>query len=455
MQKLQNHSRWAGLLAVVWLAGCAHGQRKQVDAMGHAVHQAAPQPEETEAARALLDDEHEAQLEKSSLVRAVLARNPSLESARLAWQAVVAQQPQATGLSDPTVSYTLAPASVRSSKVRFGQVVKVEQRFPWPSSLGLAGDVALSDAEAARSDYEAVRLDLALLASVLFDEYAKVVRLLELNVEHRSLTEDIKAAAIAQYETGRAPQQEPLQAEVELSHVLHEEVVLQSKLAVVVAQLNQLLHRAPQASLPPPMRIEFVRTEIGESTVLQDQALAGRPELRATESRILAREFAAELTQREFFPDLGVMGEYNSMWNEVQHRWMVGVSLNVPIQIKARRGAVDQAAAELSMARANFEALSDEVRTEVEQRRQRVLEAEHVLNLYRTRLLPAAEAQIDAARAGYETGRNSFQALIDSERSLRKLEIQYEEALGTFGQRSAELSRALGQTPGLREGDAP
>ncbi|MDH3728486.1 MAG: TolC family protein, partial [Myxococcales bacterium] len=183
MWKFQNETLWAGLLAAVWLTGCAHGQRNQINAMEHALKQAAPQPEETEAANALLESEHDGPLEKKELVRAVLARNPSLESARMAWQAVVAQQPQATALSDPMVSYSLAPASIGSNVVRFGQVVKIEQRFPWPSKLGLAGDVVLSDAEAARSDYEAARLDLALLASFLFDEYAKVVRLLELNVE--------------------------------------------------------------------------------------------------------------------------------------------------------------------------------------------------------------------------------------------------------------------------------
>ena len=116
---------------------------------------------------------------------------------------------------------------------------------------------------------------------------------------------------------------------------------------------------------------------------------------------------------------------------------------------------MDQAKADLGRARADFEGLSDEVRTQVDQSRQRVLEAQHVLTLYQKRLLPAAQAQIKAARAGYETGRNSFQALIDSERSLRTLEIQYEEALATFGQKGAELSRALGQTPGLPEGGTP
>ena len=394
-------------------------------------------------------------LEREALVRAVLARNPSLESARLAWRAVLAEQRRVTTLDDPFVSYSLAPASVRSNSVRYGQVVKVEQRFPWPSTLGVAGEVALSDAEAARADYEAVRLDLALLASFLFDEYARVVRLLELNVEHLELCEDIKAAAMAQYQAGRAPQQEPLQAEVELAHVLHQGVVLESEQTLIVASLNRLLHRAPQAPLPLPATVHFEPIEVANTTELQDNALERRPELKAKQARVSARESATELTQRAFFPDLGIMGEYNSMWDDPEHRWMVGVSLNLPIQLKARRGAVDQAEAELGMARADLEGMSDEVRTQVDQSRERVLEAQHVVALYQERLLPAARAQIEAARAGYETGRNSFQALIDSERSVRNLEIEYEAAIASFSQREAAFTRALGQTPGIPEEGTP
>ena len=142
----KNRAVTTGLLTAIGLTGCAYGQRSQIDAMEHALERAAQQPEEAEAVIALLENGRDGPLEKNELIRAVLARNPSLESARLTWQAVVAQQPQATALSDPNVSYSLAPASIRSSDVRYGQVVKIEQRFPWPSTLGLAGDVVLSDA---------------------------------------------------------------------------------------------------------------------------------------------------------------------------------------------------------------------------------------------------------------------------------------------------------------------
>jgi len=451
----QRSALFVSAVALTPVIGCAHGQRDQLAEMEREVLRASPDSKEIQAAEEVLAADTSQPLDKESLVRAVLARNPSLESARFTWEAVVAKQPQATALDDPRVSYSLAPASIRSSVVQFGQVVRVEQRFPWPGTLGLSGEAALSEAQAAKSDYEAIRLDLALMASFFFDEYARIVRLLELNGEHRQLTEEIKSSAMAQYEAGRASQQEPLQAEVELSHVLHEEVVLEAELAIVVAQLNRLLHRLPHSELPPPVRASFVPMDVGDTETLQELAIERRPALSATQSRVLAQDFEAELAEREFFPDLGLMGEYNSMWRETQHRWMVGVSLNLPIQIKSRRGRVDQANAELSRARADLESLTDEVRTEVDQTRRRVVEAHHVLTLYRRRLLPAAEAQIRAAKAGYESGRTSFQALIDAERSLRTLQTEYENALATYAQQGAALDRALGRTPGISERGAP
>lgn len=444
------------LLSASSLVGCAHGQREQVETLQRSVERAAPPTRQEDIA---WTTEHDAAtpagLERGELVRAVLARNPTLEAARQAWQSVIHQQRQATTLADPTVSYELAPASIRSNNVRYGQVIRVEQHFPWPSTLGLAGDAVLADAEAMGADYHAVKLDLALAASVLFDELVKVDRLIALNVEHRRLTEDIKAAALSQYQAGRAPQQEPLQAEVELSHVLHEAVLLEADRAVVVARINQLLHRLPEAPLPPPRREEVTAPDLGDSMTLQEQAIESRPELAAGRARVTARESDAELTQREFFPELGIMGEYNSMWREAEHRWMLGVSLNLPVQVRARRGALDSAEADARRARANLEGLTDEVRSQVDQRRRRVLEAHHVLTLYQDRLLPAAEAQIQAARAGYEAGRNSFQALIDAERSLRKLEIEYEQARASLGQRTAELARALGDFAAAGSGGAP
>ncbi len=439
------------LVLGVGLGGCAHGQRAQYDALQSAIDEARPGNSTYDARTAEQASFSDATaLERAALVRAVLERNPNLDAARQAWRATLAEHPQARSLEDTMASYSLAPLSIRSDVVRFGQVVRLEQRFPTPGKFRFAGDVALAEAEAMRGNYEGVRLTLALMASSLFDEYYRVTRVLVLNDEHRQLIEDIRASAMVQYESGRASQQDVLQAEVELAHIIHQRFMLESERKVIVAQINGLLHQRPELELPaPPQQMTSPSIDVPETAGLQQAALARRPELHAARSQLRAADAAVVLARRDYSPEIGLIGEYNSMWAETDHRWMTGVSLNLPFQIRSRKGAVDEAHARAEQAAAELSSMHDGVRVEVEQARQRVLEAQHVVHLYQVRLIPAARAQIEAAGFGYDTGRSSFQALIDAERSLRTLEIEYEGALAGLGQRAAELDRASGIVPGL------
>jgi outer membrane protein TolC len=432
-------------------SGCAHGQHARYEEMESALREASESSAYEEQPEDPVSWAMDVPLDRETLVRAVLSRNPSLEAARQAWRAALSAHPQARSLEDTMASYSLAPLSIGSDAVPFGQVVRIEQRFPTPGKFRFAGEVALAEAEAKQSSYESVRLTLALMASSLFDEYYRVARLLELNDEHRQLIEDIKSSAMVQYEAGRVSQQDPLQAEVELAHIIHQRVMLESERQVIAAQINGLLHQRPELPLPaPPERIEPRAFDVSSTETLQQQALETRPELDAARSQLQGADSAVGLAKRNYSPEIGLMGEYNSMWAETQHQWMAGVSLNLPLQIRSRKGAVDEAEARAEQAAAELSTKRDEVRVEVDQARQRLLEAQHILQLYQERLIPAARAQIDAAEFGYETGRSSFQALIDAERSLRTLQIEYEDSLASLGQRAAELDRARGVVPGIR-----
>lgn len=396
------------------------------------------------------------ELNREQYVRAVLDNNPNIEAARQAWRAALAQYPKESNIDDPVLQYSFAPLSIASSEVRYGQTIQLSQMFPWPGKRSMAGEVALAEAEAAREDYAATRLQLALMASLLFDQYYAVERSLELNAQHRALAEDIKRAAEARYEVGQGSQSDPLQAEIELAQVEYQRLTLTSRRAIITAQMNGLLHNRPDLALPPPPKeLDLPEMPALEAPALQQEALANRPEIKAQQAQLAGRHKARELADRAYYPDLGVMAQYSSMFAEYQHQWMLGFSVNLPLQLGARDASVTQAEASIAQVRAKLAGVSDEIRVEVEQARQQLIEAQAVVQLFQERLLPAARAQIDAARAGYVTGRESFQSLIAAERSLRNVEIEYQEMLATLGERRAELMRTLGRIPGLmQEGGA-
>lgn len=395
-------------------------------------------------------------LERAELVQEVLRRNPSLRAARWAWKAALARYPQVTSLDDPILGYGNAPKSFGSDDVDDAHKVDLSQRLPFPGKLSLRGEIALAEAEAARHDLGAVRLRLATIASLLFDELYFLDRSLAINAEHIELLEEFKRIATARYETGDASQQDPLQAEVEHAHLVHREVVLGTARRVAAEQLNVLLHRAPDAPLPaPPSALALPPRDALDREALTAEALRARPELRGVEARIAARESAVALARREFFPDLTLTASRSTLWQASDLQPFVGLQINVPLRIARRRAALDEAQARLEGAESERAGLEDEVRLAVASGVDRVEEARHVLELFASRLLPASRDQVAAARAGFETGRNSFLALIEAERNLRTTRLGYEEAKTDLSRRLAELERAVGRIPGLRAGATP
>lgn len=389
-------------------------------------------------------------MDRAQLVHAVLARNPNVDAALHAWRATVERQPQADALPDPRLEYSFAPLSIGAQNVDYGQVITVRQDFPFPGRLSLRSAVAIAEAAAAREDYATVRLQLAVMAAQLYDGLYTIERALEINDEHQRLLEDVRSTALDQLTAGRANQDAPLQAELDLRRVQLDRIQLVAQLRVVRARLNGLLHRAPERELPATVaRLEVTAETLPSSAALQSRALGGRPELRAAGHRVDARDAARELAEHEQLPDFGIMASYNSMWPGFAHQLMVGVSITVPLQIDAHVAAVREQDARSAEARSRREAVEDRIRVEVEEARAHVVHARGTLTLIEGRMLPTARDQLEAARAAYVTGRGTFQPVIDAERSLRTLELERLRAEADLHTAEADLLRAIGAVPGV------
>jgi outer membrane protein TolC len=386
------------------------------------------------------------------LLEAVLARNPSIEASRQAWRAALARLPVETSLDDTTLAYTIAPGSVPSEDIRFGQVIQVRQRFPWPGKLDLRGAVVLAEAAARREDYATLRLNLGLIAALLFEDYFLVTRFLVVNAEHIVLLERLAVSAGARYSVGLGSQLDPIQAEVELAHLDHRRMVLLTRLAMTSAQLNGLLHRPPEALLPPPAQPAVVQAPTASADEMLEEALTARPELLASQARISGAESRIDVALSEYDPDVTLAATYNSMWAQPEHQVMIGFSINIPWQLARRDAAVDEAEAQLARLESEHEALADEIRVDVVLGRLRLVEAHYVVGLYEARLLPAAREQLAAAEAGFGTARNDFSALIEAQRNLLSVELGVIEALSEIHSSAAELDRVLGRLPALQGG---
>jgi outer membrane protein TolC len=440
-------SRRSCLALGVALAGCADGaQARQHDSMVATISRAesdhAHHGEISDAALVV-----DGRLDRSAVVAAVLARNPDLDAARAAWRAAVAGYPSAVALDDPMARYALAPLGIGSS-LPFGQRIEVSQKLPWPGRRQRRGDSALADAEAARADIEVLRLDLAEAAIDAFDDDYIATRALEINQHHRELLERIENSVIAQYTAGRASQQDPLEARTHIIELDRERLMLETQRRAAVATLNRLLHRRAGAELAPPVLRAATATTTTPPAAVSGEPSREHPGRVAAEARLRARRAEAEDARLAFYPSFEVMGSYDSMWDAWQHRWMIGVGVEIPLQREKRGGDVERARAEQARAAAELAAVADRLDEARARARDAVEESTRALDLYQAQLLPTARQRVDAALAGFSTGQNPFSAVVMAEHQLRDVELAIERARADLDRHLAALERAEGRIPG-------
>jgi outer membrane protein TolC len=381
-------------------------------------------------------------LERSELIAAVLERNPSIEAARQAWRAAAERPAQTSGLEPLMVSWGVAPLSV-GADVPFGQRLELVQSFAARGSRRVRAGAAAAEADARAADLDALRLELARRAALLHVDYVLVHEAQRLNAEHVELLEELRRVATDRYAAGLGSQQDPLQAESELAHLLHDGVLLSTERELLVIQINTLLHRPADDPLPPPA----AAAPPADPARDEADAVAARPELRALAAMVGAREAELELARLAGRPRVGAMASYDSMWSDREHRLMVGGAVTVPLARSRVRAGVAESEAHLARARSELEAMEGQLRGEVRQRAARQRESHHVLDLFASRLLPVAADRVQAAIAEFQSGANDFLTVIEAERNQRHVELDHRRALADFERNRIELAHATGDLP--------
>jgi len=441
----------AGWVLALALCACASAEQSDHYVALRARIEAAPGPAATAAEPEPIGSSGE--LSRPALVELVLARNPGVDAARSAARAALARWPQERALPDPMFGYGLRPQSLSSSQVDPGHDFELSQGLPFPGKLELRGERALSEADAAEGELARERVRLASLASIAFDQYWLAERALETNARESELLAQAHEVALARYAAGTGGEQDALATETEQAMLEHRAIELGAERRIAAERINALLDRPPELELPrAPRELEPPPGAELDRPALVARALERRPEIRAQQADVRARDADVALARREFLPDFTLRAGYDTSWQEVPLRPMVGLELNIPLQLERRRAALEEADARLAREKSRLRSLENRVRLEVGIALQRLHEARHLLELSDSRLLPVARSRASAARAGFASGRVGFLELVEAERALASAEQSEFDARAELSRRLAELARAVGDIAGTPEG---
>jgi outer membrane protein TolC len=382
----------------------------------------------------------------SQLIREALARNPEIQAARQQVEAAKQRVLQARSLDDPTLSVQLwnVPQTFNVTQTQ-NVIVGMSQTFPFPGKLALKAEVASRSAEIAEQALHAKERELIARVTQAYYDLFLAHQLIQIHHEQVDLLKEFVEIVTAQYRAGRASHLDVVRAQVELSSLYQQLPVLEQRRDTAQARLNTLLDRDPRFPLGPPEepRERQIEKDLED---LYSIAVNARPELKAAQLSIQRNEHAYRLAERQYYPDVTVEVQRFQNFHATDGFGAV-VSIKMPFAfwVKPKYGAAAQeAVAAIAAARAEQRTLENVTRFQILDLLAKVRASWEVAMLYRTTLLPQAEQAVEAALAGYRTGKTAFLDLIEANRAWRQLRLDYYQALVEREQHLAELERVIG-----------
>lgn len=443
-----NHDNRIGLRLIILIALVSVGERSHGQTLTDTPFRTTDHVALTPSAP---DSAHESGgqlLTEERVVADVLANNPSVEQMIAVWRAAQTRIRQDRALDDPIVSASVAPQSFRSNDV--GYRIEASQKLFFPGKRNLRARAAAFEACAAQKDVARIRQQLAEEASQAYYDYFLVFRSQAINEESIEIVKQLKVNAESRFATGRALQQDVLQADVESGRLEEQRLSLVRLEAVARARLNTLLNREPNEPLQAVPIDLMTPTPPDESSVLLAQALGQRPELQALAQQAEAERSKWALAHKEYYPDYEVLGAYDTFWRapDGDLRAMVGVRMNAPVRRGRRDAAVAEAQSRIAEKILAYRKVANDVRYEVTEAYEGVRESDAIVRLYGERLLHTAEQSVTQAQSAYATNRSDFLTLLTAQQSLIELRMKYYEALSEAFKRRAALRRAVGEPVG-------
>ena len=383
--------------------------------------------------------------------RIALAENPEIHVAARKVAMAEAHVPTTGRLDDP--QFMLRNWQVPLSKpwdLNASQnMLMLSQSLPGPGKRPLQTSIAQSEVTVAKDELESVRLRIRVEVRKAFFDLLLAQEEMRIHDQHVDIARQVIEAARIKYTVGKVPQQDVLKAQAEISMLKQRLYEMEQQEVVLKAKLNQLLNRRADAPLglavtEPQHEFEFQSEELFR---LAEQM---RPEIKKAQAEIQRNEAERSLMKKEFFPDYKLGAEYGYMnsgftdFSGSDNVVMFRVGFELPIWQSKYRAGVREAEKMIESSRAGLEAAQRQTSYDVQDAYFKLETARRTSELYKTALLPQAEARFNASEAGYRTGKVEFLDLLESERFLLNARVMAAMAEGNVGMELGRLERAVG-----------
>ena len=384
------------------------------------------------------------------VVAEALQNNPQIRAMQAKWDAAREKPVQERTLADPSIQYSgMDMVNGGSWPDTAEKRISIQQEFPWFGTLGSRGRVAEKDAELVHDDHMTMELEVVMSAKESYFDLYAVQHSLSITRSEHDVLKRMEAVAETRYATGQVGQQDVLKAQTEITMLQQRLLELQQQEATLKAKLNLLMNRPTDAPLGLAVTAPAAEVDADAGDLLA-KAERIRPEIKGAQAEIERSQAQRELMEKQSYPNYRLGVEYRNVgvdWSNFSRgddMLMVTVGFDLPIWRTKYRAGVREAEKSAESSRAALEAAERQTSFDVHDAHFKLLTAKRTLDLYRTTLIPQAEARLGASEAGYRAGKTEFLELLESERFLLNARLMEAMAEGNLGTQLARLERAVG-----------
>ena len=378
--------------------------------------------------------------------------NPKISAARALARAAQARVSGATRPPDPQLqlgwmNYSL-PNLAPMPTTGMTQL-QVMQMLPLGGKLALAGRAAGAQASATNERANDVVWELRSQTAMAFYDLYTTDQSLRVARETLRLLQDIEKTAESMYRVGEGRQADVLRAQVEIAKMAEDTLRMQAMRQSMVARLNALLDRAADAPVASPALPSFPDS-VPDRASLEAIALVGRPMIRAGLEDVNAAEASEKLARKEIWPDLQVGAQFaqqpSPMGGGTERMGSLMFGASIPVFARDRQLRMrDEAGAMKQMAQADLASMRAETRGKIGEAYANLMRARNLSQLYRSTVLPQAQATVALAMSAYRVGGVDFMTLLDDQMTVNRYQQELYALDADQGKAWAELEMLTGR----------
>ncbi|MCB1887921.1 MAG: TolC family protein [Rhodocyclaceae bacterium] len=386
----------------------------------------------------------------ASLLAYAREHNPELQARAADVGAERARIDAATALPDPRVQVelmdvtnevagggaSLLPGDVGVTRYR------LIQPLPYFGKLALRGELAARRAERGEARLDVARVDIEAAIAAAYVRYYRAVSQGRIQRETLALLEALERLVLTRYGVGLVPQQDAVRVQAEITAVKIDLLETERLVEDARVSVNAALPRSPDAPLAVPEALPAM-APVGAFDALAARARERAPLLASLRSDIAMAEAEQAIVTRERYPDFA-LGLTNNRPKQGDATWDVMLEVTIPLQQSRRRSDEASAGQRVLAARARVEAEAARIDGQLGRAVAAFRSARDKAEMLSRTLLPQSQANLEAAEAGYESGRINFNTLIEAERQILRTRLALLAARTDARLQQVEIQRLTG-----------